>query len=291
MPINITTGSAAAKSYKSSGGGGLYPFTTVTFNVTGSGQYSGASSTAVAQSYMTGGELGGWMYNSSFFYISGGYYYWMVPKTGDYRMVTQGPRGYSPQGYGGSNGTYMSGNFSLTSGQWLKMLIGQLSGGSYGGGSGMTAIATDTNTPLLVSGGGTGGSPWNPGTYYDARTDTSGAPGSYPGGSSGYGAYGNGGYGGAGFYGNGSGNSPSYTSPPISFVGGGQGGTTCNAAGGFGGGAGVDGCYFGSGAGAGGYSGGGGGNPYAGGGGSYNAGSSQSNYVSYGSGYITITKL
>jgi hypothetical protein len=290
MPINITTGSAATKSYKSSGGGGLYPFTTVTFSVTGNGQYSTAT-TSTAQSYMTGGELGGWMYNSSFFYVSGGYYYWAVPKTGDYRMVTQGPRGYSPQGYGGSSGTYMSGNFSLVSGQWLKMIVGQFGGSSYGGGSGMTAIATDSNSPLLVSGGGVCGSPWGS-SYTDASTGTSGNSGSQGGGSGGYGAYGNGGYGGAGFYGNGSGYNPGGATAPYSFVSGvGYGGNTCNGAGGFGGGAGTDGCYFGSNAGAGGYSGGGGGNPGGGGGGSYNAGTSQSNYVSYGSGYISITKL
>jgi len=228
---------------------------------------------------LSGGNSNSWKNDTNFFNSSGGIQYWTVPKTGTYRIETYGPRGgQSFSNYQGGYGTRMRGDFDLTSGDTIKILVGQTGASSYGGG-GMTAVATNSNTPLIVSGGGNAHSPWNNQTS-NATTSSNGqnnTNGTTSGGSGGNAGYSNSGaWGGAGFYQSSTGNANCGTAP-YSFTNNGQGGYTCNGDGGFGGGSGTDGCCYGaSGAGAG-YSGGGGGTPGGGGGGSYNNGSNQSN--------------
>jgi len=243
---------------------------------------------------------------------------WTVPLTGTYRIEAWGA-----QGGHGRNGTYtgglgarMRGDFSLTAGTVLKILVGGQGGtGSYvgGGGGGTFVVNNADNSPYIVAGGGGGGGYTQSCSSLTSRkhavTGTSGITGideSYcndagAGGSGGgggnydssYSAYVGGG--GGGLNGNGSAyGSVNYAGK--SLVNGGAGGAPYGSgtgAGGFGGGGGAGysyssyvGYYVAGGGGGGGYSGGGGGSGdqyygnywgAGGGGGSYNAGSNQSN--------------
>lgn len=225
--------------------------------------------------------------NTTYFNATSGIVSWMVPATGTYRIEVWGARGGNgaSNNYLGGYGARMRGDFSLTSGNILKILIGQMGGASYGGGGGGTFVATNANVPLIVAGGGNTTSPWSS-VLSHAPTTTSGLPGqNYSNGGTNGGGGGTGPYGtcdgGAGFTGNGTGNGYNGT-PPQSFINGGNGNANgCNnSIGGFGGGSASDGCYYGQSGPGGGYSGGGAGSTssnYGGAGGSYNNGTNQSN--------------
>tara|TARA_B100001996_G_scaffold82532_1_gene60910 strand:+ start:1066 stop:1941 length:876 start_codon:yes stop_codon:yes gene_type:complete len=280
------------------GGAQLYDFgSSATFTAYNNNKYGPSGvSLSEARSGLSGGNSGTWKNDTNWFNTSSGYQLWTVPKTGTYRIRTDGVRGGQEfSSYQGGYGVKMEGEFNLTAGDIIKMLVGQTGGSSYGGGGGMTAVATYSNTPLIVSGSGNCHSSWNS-TSRDATTSessvTSSAGYNASGGGGGYSSAGV--WGGAGFYGNPT-NQPScnYTRPN-SFTNGGQGGQTCNGYGGFGGGSATDGCCYGaSGAGAG-YSGGGGtsgSGQYGGAGGSYNSGSNQSNGGQTTYGRVIITML
>ena len=257
---------------------------------------------------------------------------WTVPVTGTYRITALGAGGGAnlyTQRVRGGYGAQMIGDFSLTVGQVIKVVVGQRgidgnvddyaytsvpqeAGGSAGGG---TFVTLSDNTALVIAGGGGGattrlsyaGAPGG-----DGLTGTSGGSGTVAsqgaGGTSGSGGGGcsnsgyQGGSGGGGITGDG-GNSaglPFYGSinyggsALINGAGGGVAGTGSSPGnlrdGGFGGG----GCGGYTGGGGGGYSGGGsGGDGGSGGGGSYNGGSNQSNTGAYSSGHgqVVVTRL
>jgi len=218
--------------------------------------------------------------------VTAGIQYFTVPATGPYRIAAIGGQG----GYNGGNGAYVSGDYTLTAGTILKVLVGQQgtsanngSNGSGGGGGGSFVTST-ANVPYVVAGGGGGNGDGYNGlgnstpccrNGMEASLTTSGngyAPsttGGSPGGGGGTG--GSGGTcsgsagGGAGFTGNGS--QCSSGSSAQAFVNGGAAGLNNNLAGdgGFGGGGG---CYNSGtgerGGGGGGYSGGGGGAAFSG---------------------------
>ena len=93
--------------------------------------------------------------------VTGGIQYWEIPATGKYVIEAFGGQGYGP--FGG-RGAHMTGEFILTGGDTLKILVGQ-KGGDYlnfpattynqqfGGGGGSFVTKTD-NTPYVVAGGG-----------------------------------------------------------------------------------------------------------------------------------------
>ena len=205
----------------------------------------------------------------------------------------------------------MQGVFSLTAGQVLTILVGQLGPqtGSYPGGGGGTFVALGssytTATPLIVAAGGAGVNPSGSGAstaIIGGQVSTTGI-GAYIG-AAGYGANAAPCCGGAGGFYTGGGADTYYSFPGAQgFRQGGAGAvTTCaNCAGydpgGFGGGGSGD--YVGScntyGGPGGGYSGGSGNAGqlvyYGNGGGSYNGGTSQVNTASShtGNGAVTIT--
>ena len=212
---------------------------------------------------------------------------WTVPASGTYRIEAWGAKGGNgtdPHAGGiGQNtpgkGAYLAGSFTLTSGELIKILVGQAGesaiGDGGGGGGGGTFVAKGSGTPLIVAGGGGGGGGRSNQHGVNASLSTSGtstannagAPGqSGLGGSGGGETWGSGG--GGGFLGDG-GNGGNPSTGGHSFSNGGTGGqkkSTYPAVGGFGGGGGV--AY--SGGGGGGYSGGAGGpngEPYPAGGG------------------------
>ncbi len=291
-------------------GGGLYDFSFAQFQGTG-GNPDGPS-LGEMRSGLSGGETSQWKNDTNFFgQYSGGIQYWTVPADGTYRIEAQGARGGYPRG--GGYGAQMRGDFSLTEGEQIRMVIGQTgqttghpwggTQGSGGGGTYVTRTPHNSNGSILVVAGGGGagvGAPWSNQGGDNANTGTSGNNGGSSGGSSGNGGNSGNGGAGAGFFGDGA--TPSGTSSSQrarSYTRGSRGGRGPNswggnnAWGGFGGGGGSG----LAGGGAGGYSGGGGGTWSSqlrgGGGGSRNNGSNQSNTQSNrgGTGRVTVEFL
>ncbi|MCF8219324.1 MAG: T9SS type A sorting domain-containing protein [Bacteroidales bacterium] len=155
--------------------------------------------------------------------IDSGIQKWVVPHTMNYTIFTYGAQG----GGNGGKGAKVSGNFNLTKGDTLLILVGQQ--GEYesevGGGGGGSFVVEKTNgkTPLIVAGGGGGGNSVYTGG--GGRAQISGYPfGGFPAG-------------GAGYSGDGAG---SMGTNAKSFLNGGKGGKIdgLNSYGGFGGGGG-----------------------------------------------------
>lgn len=246
--------------------------------------------------------------------VTNGIQFWTVPATGTYRIETWGAKsGFDNSGGNDAGrGARMRGDFALTQGDVLKILVGQMGGNNTStsaGGGGGTFVALSDNTALIVAGGGGAlegsGGPFanqHGATTTNGQSGGGGGCGQYAGGSNCNGATqddaDNHGGGGAGFCsdGVGVGFGTTHYTPARAFVNGGAGGEAFNnnVFGGFGGGGGAWGNGGGSGGG-GGYSGGGAGdncgNAYAGGGGSFNSGTNQSNSsgVNDAAGAVTIT--
>ena len=257
--------------------------------------------------------------------------YWTVPATGTYSIETYGAEGGRFTARRGGYGAYMKGEFDLTAGEVIQILVGQAGGNgassNSGTGGGGGSFVVRSGSPLIVAGGGggqggcsdstgnsiglNGTTSMNGLTANGGNGGTGGTNGggggantsSYPGGGGG-GFSGNGTYGTRSDSGCGTGaagysgldGTTSRTAGGASFNSGGAGGRACyvtSAIGGFGGGGGEGGC---GGAGGGGYSGGGGGysdNYGGGGGGSYNIGTNQINISgnNTGHGRVVITYL
>lgn len=223
---------------------------------------------------------------------------WLAPATGKYRISAIGAKGgagtLSPSLSGGC-GAEVAGDFSLTEGDTLEILVGQpgKSTAYQGGGGGGSFVARGA-TPLLVAGGGGGVRHASTVNGRNASLTTSGTSGSTsPSYTSGFVAGGTAGRGGArsSTFGAGGGgwltsgaNDGTNGEGGHSFTGANRGrggaGLRCDgppfADGGFGGGGAGNGCYGAGGGG--GYSGGGSGR-VGGGGGSYNGGTNPSGAI------------
>ncbi|MFN9582476.1 MAG: glycine-rich protein, partial [Bacteroidota bacterium] len=88
-----------------------------------------------------------------------GIQHWRVPVGGNYKIEVYGAEGY---GTFAGKGAYMSGTFSLSTTDTLKILVGQQGGccvgsgtNQFGGGGGSFVVASN-NIPLIVAGGGGG---------------------------------------------------------------------------------------------------------------------------------------
>lgn len=230
---------------------------------------------------------------------------WVVPATGAYQIAAYGGQGC---GTFGGRGAKMVGDFQLTAGQVLRILVGQKAdlpaNASYNaqfGGGGGSYVTNNLNSPFVVAGGGGGN--WASGfsSISDAPVVTTGNTGGGVGATGGAGGAGGAGGmnnlngdGGAGITGDGFG--PAYG---YAFINGGMGGYTTYGEGGFGGGGATSSFNNRRGGGGGGYSGGGGahggttGFPEGGGGGSINNGLNQNNVAgdNSGDGKVVITKL
>ena len=184
-------------------------------------------------------------------------------------------------------GATMIGDFTVTPGQTLQILVGQQYTGSTGnGGGGGTFVVDASNNPLIVAGGGGGSAELVDSPDKHGQITTTGGTGAGGGGTGG--TAGNGGNIGASFASGAGGGlltdgTDGWTANTggDAFLNGGAGATANgNAQGGFGGGG--SGSSYVVGGGGGGYSGGGSGSNSAGagvggGGGSYNGGVNQNN--------------
>jgi hypothetical protein len=267
----------------------LYSFDSFTFNNASATGKSGPSLSSLLSSYNTSAYP--WLNNINYFNATGGIQLWTVPKTGTYRITAAGAvggRGRYVTDVGGQ-GAIMQGDFNLSFGQKIKILVGQ--GGNTGGsvfvsgnGGGGTFVVNNTvgvasTSNILVIAGGGGGNYENGGSVAGNGNAKTSDP-------AGGGATGGNGSGGGGFLTDG-GISP-YSGK--SFLNGGTGGdyVSGNAyEGSFGGGSASRSANLEPGGG-GGYSGGGSGA----GGSSINNGTNQSNSVrNTGHGYVIITSL
>ena len=198
-------------------------------------------------------------------------------------------------------GAVMKGDFSVTPGSSLKILVGENNNSGNGGGGG-TFVTDAANSPLIVAGGGGGAAADLDSPNKHGQTGTTGGAGAGAGGTGG--TAGNGGNVGASFASGAGGglltNGADGWTPGtggFAFVNGGAGANVGFGIGGFGGGGNGSGNVVGGGGG--GYSGGGSGSNatgggVGGGGASFNAGSNQVNTTgdidgNAGNGLVTIS--
>ncbi len=302
---------------------------TFTFTNCGASGRLGPSQSQVNSTYSSGNNL-----QNKVTIRTRGIQEWVVPTSGPYRIDVRGAEGgrdIYTTGNRGGRGARMVGEFNLTAGQTIKVVVGQKGGDTrFGnidnagaGGGGGSYVWINTGSQLLVAAGGGGGASSNTGTYSGINANAGINGNNAQGISSTGGQNGNGGRrntGGASYWaGGGSGwltDGTGGNNPTNYNFGGGsrgaqggqrplngaEGGVRWNDGrdeggdGGFGGGGGGGSDNMGAGGG-GGYSGGGGarGGSYGdgGGGGSYNAGSNKSNSAAWnrGHGQVIITSL
>jgi parallel beta-helix repeat protein len=244
--------------------------------------------------------------------VVNGIQYWTVPTTGTYKIEAWGAQGSSATGTTGGLGAYMSGDFELTQGEVVRVLVGQNApntpgrenlSSSGGGGSFVVRDPYNTNASILVIAGGGGGTGNERPATSNASITTAGQTGSHGsggidgnGGTSGIETAGAGG----GFFTDGGGTSGAEGN---AWLNGGSGGDINSLysinGGGFGGGGSVTAGGNSRYGGGGGYSGGSGSSSqsgattglWGGGGGSYNSGLNQDNQagIRYGHGLVVIT--
>lgn len=304
---------------------GLYPFTTFTFNNDSVWNRTGPTINQLKNDY--GNATFTWLDNTSYYNVSSGIQLWTVPLSGTYRITAYGAQGAPTLPTAGGVGAIIQGDFTLTEGEKIKILVGtsaniasaRLYRDSPGGGGTFVVkdtVSQPTTSDILVIAGGGGGTGSAFISNANANVGTSGktAAGSFSfngvggtngnGGGQSTGATANGA--GGGFTGNGASNGG--TAGGIAFIFGGFGGavnsTYAPGGGGFGGGGAPNNGDLNRFAGGGGYSGGGasdaiGSGPNStvcgGGGGSYNNGSNQINQSdaqgNFGNGKVIITKI
>lgn len=201
MPFTTTRGVGSARGYgltAAAAGGGLYEFTSNTFT-NGDGDFEIPPSLASLR-----GEYPSW--SDSFLNMpSPGIQNWTVPADGVYRITATGAGGGTSEDSTGGLGAIVRGDFSLSSGQIISILVGQRgsnqairSATTWCGGGGGTFVwdanlipfgGQPSNDPMLAAGGGGGASDDFP-KGQDATLSTSGtnnASNSASGGSGGNG--------------------------------------------------------------------------------------------------------
>ncbi len=302
----------------------LYSFTAFTFTNGPATGNTGPNLSQSLSSYDTATNT--WLNDTQYFNVTNGIQLWTVPATGNYTIEAYGASGGFGVNTRVGKGAYIKGQFALTQGDKIKILVGQAGSANasirqeYAGGGGTFVVKNTAGTPTtsdiyVIAGGG--GGVGNTASSYANAAGSINANGNASTTSSAFGTSGNGGQssnqtvqGGAGFSGNGTNGSiaGNDTPPAQAFIFGGNGGnikwagsTDTAILGGFGGGGSTNRWQnptaVAAMGGGGGYSGGAGGygsNTYnGGGGGSYNNGINQTNTsnVRLGNGSVIITRV
>ena len=161
-------------------GGELFQFSSFTFkSLVSRGSRNGPSSGQMTSGYS------GEPWNDGTNFVQGGYQgyqLWTVPKDGNYQIEAGGAKGGKDLNYGQTNlwGAKISGQFTLTEGTEISMVVG-VGGGQYysphgneaGGGGGSFVINKTAGSPLLIAGGG-GGSASNTHGWNCGRSTSTG---------------------------------------------------------------------------------------------------------------------
>jgi len=142
-----------------------YAFSSHTFTPCGKTGTSGPTTAQCRTAYSTT-----WDESDSNFTVTGGIQYWTAPYSGLFRIDAAGAKGGNGNSGTGGLGARMIGEFNLTSGEVIRILVGQKGGdhptvaggvNSTGGGGGGTFVVRtpfNTNASILVAAGGGGGS-------------------------------------------------------------------------------------------------------------------------------------
>lgn len=142
-----------------------YTFTNHTFTNCGQTGRTGPSQASCRSQYSTT-----WDETDAYYIVSSGIQLWTVPWTGNYRIEAWGAAGSGGNGGGaGGSGAKVQGDFTLTQGTKIRILVGQMgatsnpnvSDGASGSGGGGTfvisgASGTDDSQVLLIAAGGGG---------------------------------------------------------------------------------------------------------------------------------------
>lgn len=123
----------------------LYSFTSATFTPGGATFRTGPT-LAQAVSGLTGTGVDAWKNNTTYFNTSNGIQLWKVPATGVYTIDCYGAQGGNAGSQPGGLGARIKGNFSLTEGEIIRILVGQ---------QGQSGAHTQDNQPMGAGGGGT----------------------------------------------------------------------------------------------------------------------------------------
>ena len=146
--------------------GALYAFTNFTFTNANTSGNTGPNLSTLLSNYNTAANT--WLSNASYFTASNGIQTWTVPATGTYRIVAKGAQGAPYSSTAGGVGAVMQGDFSLTQGETINILVGQTarppaarSGRNGSGGGGTFVVKSNIGTPstadiLVIAGGGGG---------------------------------------------------------------------------------------------------------------------------------------
>ena len=134
----------------------LYTFTNVTFSAGTTG--ATGPTLAQVQAAMTGTPTpSNWNTNAAYLSVTSGIILWTAPSTATYRITANGASGAPASTT--NRGATIRGDFSLTSGQKLRLLVGQIGTGNNGGGGGSYVIKETGSTAadiFVIAGGGGG---------------------------------------------------------------------------------------------------------------------------------------
>ena len=146
--------------------GNLYSFSTFTFTNANTGGRTGPNLSTLLSSYNT--TTYPWLSNSSNFTANNGIQTWTVPTSGTYRIIAKGAQGAPASATAGGVGAVMQGDFVLTEGQRIDIVVGQTArvpparpGRNGSGGGGTFVVKSNIGTPstadiLVIAGGGGG---------------------------------------------------------------------------------------------------------------------------------------
>jgi hypothetical protein len=164
--MSSISNSAAPRSRGGAASGNLYAFTTFTFTNANTSGNAGPNLSTFLANYNT--VTYPWLSNASYFTASNGIQTWTVPATGTYRIVAKGAQGAPYSATAGGVGAVIQGDFSLTQGETIRILVGQTArppaaraGRNGSGGGGTFVVKSNVSTPstadiLVIAGGGGG---------------------------------------------------------------------------------------------------------------------------------------
>lgn len=144
----------------------LYTFTNATFTSAGLQGRAGPP-LSTARTGLTGAGTDAWKTNTEFFNTTNGIQLWTVPRSGTYRIITQGARGGRNFSYSTlpGFGARITSDHVLTQGEIVRILVGHVGenlnsncGGAPGGGGTFVVRAPyNTEASILSIAGGGGG--------------------------------------------------------------------------------------------------------------------------------------